>query len=58
MERIKKQNTLVLKAVDTEAREVLLTLEAKINTINERTKKHTLDIRELRNIQKSIQKKE
>ena len=33
---------------DKEAREMLSILETRIATINERTKLHTLDIRELR----------
>lgn len=40
------------KLIDEEAREMLSILETKITTINERTKKHTRDIRELKKSQK------
>ena len=35
------------KLEDKEAREVLMKLDTKMNTINERTKDHTIQIREL-----------
>ena len=50
--------TIILKAEgsleDKEAREHLSILETKLDTINERTKQHTIDIRELRKLIKSI----
>jgi len=45
-EEIKLQGTITLE--DKEAREWLQMLETKIQTINERTKTHTLEIRELK----------
>jgi len=44
---ISLKGTITLE--DTPAREMLKILETRIDTINERTKQHTLDIRELRN---------
>jgi len=45
-------NEIILKAkmnlVDKEAREMLSVLETRINTINERTKLHTLELRRLK----------
>jgi len=45
-------NEIILKAkmnlVDKEAREMLSRLETRIDTINERTKLHTLEIRRLK----------
>ena len=45
-------NDIILKAkmdlIDHAAREMIATLEQRIQTINERTKIHTLDIRKLK----------
>lgn len=43
---IKIQGTISL--ADEPAREMLKSLETRIETINERTKQHTLEIRELK----------
>ena len=47
-----EKNNIILKAkmylVDKQAREMLSRLETKINTINERTKIHTLELRRLK----------
>jgi len=55
-----KKNKIILKAYtefeDAGAREWLSTLQTKIDTLNERTKRHTLDIRELRKKIKEIEK--
>ena len=37
------------KLEDKEAREVIMKLDKRIITINERTKNHTIEIRELKN---------
>ena len=53
-------NEIVLTAkanlIDKEAREMLSILETRIDTINERTKNHTIDIRELRKLIKDGQR--
>lgn len=46
--------SLIIEGEDILAREWLQKLETKIHDINERTKRHTLDIRELRNKLKEI----
>lgn len=56
----KQKNTIVLKAqaelIDKDAREWLEKLHTKIQTINDRTKNHTLEIRELRKKLKELEK--
>ena len=53
-EEKKKMSKIILdlkdcKLEDKEAREVLMKLDTRIITINERTKNHTIEIRELKN---------
>ena len=47
-----KKNKIILEAetklIDKGAREMLSILETRIETINERTKTHTIDIRKLK----------
>ncbi len=51
-----KKNKIILEAetklIDKGAREMLSILETRIETINERTKNHTIDIRKLKKLQK------
>ena len=51
-----KKNKIILEAetdlIDHRAREMLSILETRIETINERTKIHTIDIRKLKKLQK------
>lgn len=46
------ENTIILKAtgelIDKDARQYISVLETRIETINERTKNHTIDIKNLR----------
>ena len=53
-EKIKVEGTISL--VDKDARTFLSILDAKITTINERTKNHTLQIRELAKGVKELKK--
>jgi len=46
------ESEIILKAkaelIDSDARKMIMSLNTRIETINERTKNHTIDIRELR----------
>ena len=55
MKQIQLEGKISLE--DKEAREMLMRLDTKIATINERTKTHTLDIQQLRKELKELKSK-